>query len=353
MIKPYWVDTVPPYTGRKKKNLERVRERKTEIINSSKTPFFNNPLKRWITSQLNREQLIGMVWEQDWGFLGYVLSPLLRKKKKSIEQQEDKETKITIKLDKVKFSQMSLYLLRKVLHLWLCFRIKISLVSMYENSWTTVTCQSTTLKSVHDVFSINRREFITDVHELECLLWFIHIYRGLLECNSICVRMACSSPVGSWGNMGTLVLLVHCVNKTWQPYLTQERDNTLYNTTQATRLLYCLKCIVMSRQVRIISAISLQFICSSFTLVFCINAHNWFYYDMHKCTQTYMQTYSHSGHTFTSSHTGKAPSLSHIHKDPSKQTSPQMSHYKLKIPLLPLVVERVQKWLTKCSPLCI
>lgn len=41
------------------------------------------------------------------------------------------------------------------------------------------------------------------------------------------------------------------------------------------------------------------------------------------------------------------------HKHPSKQTSTQMSHDKLKIPLLPLVVERIQKWSAKCSPLSV
>lgn len=46
-------------------------------------------------------------------------------------------------------------------------------------------------------------------------------------------------------------------------------------------------------------------------------------------------------------------SVSHTYKHPSKQTRTQMSHDKLKIPLLPLVVERMQKWPAKCSPLSV
>lgn len=47
----------------------------------------------------------------------FYLCYALIEKKKSIEQHENKKTKITMRLDKVKFSQMSRYLLRKVLHL--------------------------------------------------------------------------------------------------------------------------------------------------------------------------------------------------------------------------------------------
>lgn len=50
-----------------------------------------------------------------------------------------------------------------------------------------------------------------------------------------------------------------------------------------------------------------------------------------------------------------AQSLSHTrtHKHPSEQTIAQMSHNMLKIPLLPLVVARTQKWPAKCTPLSV
>lgn len=81
----------------------------------------------------------------------------------------------------------------------------------------------------------------------------------------------------------------------------------------------------------------------------CLKAHNWLYCDMHKSTQTY----THTLHVHLPSHAHKALSLSYTHKHPSKQTSTQMSHDKLKIPLLPLVVERMHKWPAKCSPLSV
>lgn len=55
-------------------------------------------------------------------------------------------------------------------------------------------------------------------------------------------------------------------------------------------------------------------------------------------------------HTFTFSHTQNLPA-SYMHKHLSKQTSTQMIHDKLKIPLLPLIMERMQKWPAKGSPL--
>lgn len=65
------------------------------------------------------------------------------------------------------------------------------------------------------------------------------IYCGLLECSSSLVQMVWSSPVGSCGNMGTHVLLVHCVNKAWQSYLMQETDNAQNN--KKTQQLSCRK----------------------------------------------------------------------------------------------------------------
>lgn len=84
--------------------------------------------------------------------------------------------------------------------------------------------------------------------------------------------------------------------------------------------------------------------------------HNDDNYAMYKRTQTCkthkerLQTWTH--YTFTVSHMQSALSLFHT-EAPTKQTSTQMRHYKLKIPLLPLVVERMQKWPTKWSLLCI
>lgn len=62
--------------------------------------------------------------------------------------------------------------------------------------------------------------------------------------------------------------------------------------------------------------------------------------------------YKHGHTTRLLSHTCKALSRFHT-QAPTKQTSTQMRHYKLKIPLLPLVVERMQKWPTKWSLFCI
>lgn len=56
-------------------------------------------------------------------------------------------------------------------------------------------------------------------------------------------------------------------------------------------------------------------------------------------------------HSHLPSHTHQVISLSHTHKHPCKQTSAQMSHDKLKIPLLPLIMERMQKWTAECSHL--
>lgn len=60
---------------------------------------------------------------------------------------------------------------------------------------------------------------------------------------------------------------------------------------------------------------------------------------------------THSTHIYLLTHTKFSPSLAHKH--PCKQTSTQMSHDKLKIPLLPLIMERMQKWPAECSHLSV
>lgn len=67
--------------------------------------------------------------------------------------------------------------------------------------------------------------------------------------------------------------------------------------------------------------------------------------------QTYIaNTYAHTTHADQLSQ-HKLGSLTHKH--PCKETGTQMSHDKLKIPLLPLIMERMQKWPIKCSHLSV
>lgn len=66
--------------------------------------------------------------------------------------------------------------------------------------------------------------------------------------------------------------------------------------------------------------------------------------------QTYIaNTYAHTTHADQLSH--KLGSLTHKH--PCKETGTQMSHDNLKIPLLPLIMEKMQKWPIKCSHLSV
>lgn len=69
-----------------------------------------------------------------------------------------------------------------------------------------------------------------------------------------------------------------------------------------------------------------------------------------KCTLV-IQKQNITNHTDCPTHIRFSPFVTHKHH--CKQTSTQMSHDKLKIPLLPLIMERMQKWPTKSSQLSV
>lgn len=64
-----------------------------------------------------------------------------------------------------------------------------------------------------------------------------------------------------------------------------------------------------------------------------------------------IQKHAPSNHPDPPTHMRFSPFVTHKHH--CKQTSTQMSHDKLKIPLLPLIMERMQKWPTKSSHLSV
>ena len=68
-----------------------------------------------------------------------------------------------------------------------------------------------------------------------------------------------------------------------------------------------------------------------------------------KCAMSNRLACKHKNHTLNA----LSETHTHTHTHTSEQTSTQMSREKLQIPLLPLVVKRMQKWSAKCCPLCI
>lgn len=84
----------------------------------------------------------------------------------------------------------------------------------------------------------------------------------------------------------------------------------------------------------------------SWVLLHILNC-NYIYYEMH----TYHLKAWIPNHPHHPTHIRLSPFVTHKHH--CKQTSTQMSHDKLKIPLLPLIMERMQKWPMKSSQLSV